>query len=139
MLKEQFSQDLMRHLLDNYGRMPSASVFARDFNLRAGNDKKAISQETARRWMRGISIPDYNRLTILVRWLNLEINELSTQNMLNNANEAFTLEEHNRGRRLNDAETSLLRLFRETDIRGKKILLGTANSILPGLIPPSLL
>lgn len=57
----------------HYGRIPSAAVAARDFNLRNPNTP-AISEETARRWMRGLSLPEGERMTVLVRWLGLDMN-----------------------------------------------------------------
>ncbi len=57
----------------HYGRIPSAAVAARDFNLRNPNTP-AISEETARRWIRGLSLPEGERMTVLVRWLGLDMN-----------------------------------------------------------------
>jgi hypothetical protein len=36
-------------------------------------------------------------------------------------------------------EQALLQAFRETDIRGKRILLTLAETLVPGMIPPSAL
>jgi hypothetical protein len=59
--------------------VPAAAVIARDFNLRAyGIDP--ITQESARRWIRGISIPEEDRLKILIEWLSLDFNEVLCSN-----------------------------------------------------------
>jgi hypothetical protein len=39
----------------------------------------------------------------------------------------------------NPVEQALLQAFRETDIRGKRILLTLAETLVPGMIPPSAL
>jgi hypothetical protein len=36
----------------------------------------AISGETARRWIRGNSLPDETRLTVLVEWLGLDLQQV---------------------------------------------------------------
>jgi hypothetical protein len=48
-------------------------VVAREFNLRA-YDTSPVSQESARRWLRGVSLPEEERLRVLVNWLNLDFN-----------------------------------------------------------------
>jgi len=72
-IKENFSALLRDSLRAYYGRVPSAAVVARDFNLRA-YETTPISQESARRWLRGVSIPEDERLRVLVNWLNLDFN-----------------------------------------------------------------
>jgi hypothetical protein len=67
LLKNLFSKELNRQLLEYYGRIPSAAVLARDYNLRAANAPQ-ISQEAARRWIRGLSIPEMDKIHILVNW-----------------------------------------------------------------------
>jgi hypothetical protein len=42
-------------------------------------------------------------------------------------------------RSLNPVESALLQAFRETDTRGKRILLAIAETLIPGMIPPSAL
>jgi hypothetical protein len=131
-LKLQFAKELNRQLLEYYGRIPSAAVLARDFNLRAANVPQ-ISQETARRWIRGLSIPELDKLQILVDWLGLDPNFMrSNENNLNGSNNKH------RGKS-NPYEAALLEVFRETDTRGKQMLLSMANTLLPGKIPPSVI
>lgn len=71
--KQAFAQAMTDALRVHYGRIPSAAVAARDFNLRNPNTP-AISEETARRWMRGLSLPEGERMTVLARWLGLDMN-----------------------------------------------------------------
>ena len=74
-LKNIFSKALRDALRQNFGGMPSASIVAREFNLRS-NHTNPITQETARRWMRGVSIPETLRLEVLANWLKLDLNEV---------------------------------------------------------------
>ncbi|MEN9765592.1 MAG: hypothetical protein RL397_1547 [Pseudomonadota bacterium] len=78
-VKENFSALLRSSLKDRYGRLPSAAVLAREFNLRA-YDTTPISGESARRWLRGVCLPEEERLRILVNWLNLDFNKALTAN-----------------------------------------------------------
>jgi hypothetical protein len=73
-IKENFSALLRDSLRSRYGRIPSAAIVAREFNLRA-YDTSPVSQESARRWLRGVSLPEEERLRILVNWLHLDFNK----------------------------------------------------------------
>ena len=55
-----------------YGKLPSAAVLARDFNLRA-DGVSPITQESARRWMRGEAFPRPEYLEILLSWLGVSL------------------------------------------------------------------
>lgn len=66
----KFERTLRRGIERKLGREVSAQRFADQFNLRAhGTD--TISRETARKWIRGTTIPDYERLAVLIEWLEL--------------------------------------------------------------------
>lgn len=78
-VKTIFAKELCKRLVDHYGRMPSAAVVSRDFNFRCPQ-LAPISQETARRWIRGLSLPEVERLATLVSWLRLNPNELFKPN-----------------------------------------------------------
>lgn len=54
--------------------MPSNAIVAREFNLRA-YDTEPITQESVRRWVRGISMPDEIKMRILVSWLDLDLKQ----------------------------------------------------------------
>jgi len=71
-MKEQFARSLRESLQVRYGKVPSAAVVARDFNLRAYG-VAPITQESARRWMRGESFPSPKYLEILISWLGVSL------------------------------------------------------------------
>lgn len=67
----KFERTLRTGIERKLGRQVSAQRFADQFNLRAhGTD--TISRETARKWIRGTTIPDYERLAVLIEWLELD-------------------------------------------------------------------
>lgn len=74
-IKESFSSSLRNCLSLHYGKIPSAAIFAKDFNLKA-HGTTPITQESARRWMRGVSLPEDDRLRVLIDWLDLDYNEV---------------------------------------------------------------
>jgi hypothetical protein len=76
-VKENFSCILRESLRARFGRVPSAAVLAREFNLRA-YDTTPISGESARRWLRGVCLPEEERLRVLVNWLGLDFNQALT-------------------------------------------------------------
>lgn len=137
-MKDQFSKTLARYLLDYYGRIPSAAILARDFNLRSHNQIAPISAETARRWIRGVSMPEMEKLAILAEWLHMEVGFLR-QTEASPAARGDSTSHVGLGRSLNPVEQALIQAFRETDVRGKRILLGVAETLVPGMIPPSAL
>lgn len=66
---------LTEALMNKYGELPSASKFADQFNLRA-HGTTTITRETARKWMLGLVVPEIDKLSILVKWLNIEPAEI---------------------------------------------------------------
>lgn len=58
-----------------FKEVPSAAFIAKEFNLRTPN-LDPISQESARRWLRGLAIPEFDKLLVLRSWLNLDLNAL---------------------------------------------------------------
>ena len=134
-MKTRFANSLNRQLLEYYGRIPSASALARDFNLRAGNIPP-ITQEAARRWIRGLSMPEMEKLQVLISWLGLNTDFLDqstseyTQTAPNMQSGDKLMQEGIRlTRTLNAVEIRLIQSFRETDVRGKQILLTVADSL----------
>lgn len=71
-VKDQFAKVLYEALLEKFGTMPSNTVIAREFNLRA-YDSEPVTHESVRRWIKGISMPDERKLRILVSWLDLDL------------------------------------------------------------------
>ena len=83
----KFERTLRTGIERKLGRQVSAQRFADQFNLRAhGTD--TISRETARKWIRGTTIPDYERLAVLIEWLELDPLEFLGNK---NAQESHTL------------------------------------------------
>lgn len=62
-------------LIIKFGRVPSASLFANQFNLRAYGTS-TITRETARKWILGLSIPEIDKLIVLTEWLDLDISSI---------------------------------------------------------------
>lgn len=77
--REKFALDfaalLNKYLIRKYKTIPSASFFANQFNLRA-KGTTTISTETARKWIRGISVPEIDRFVVLIDWLGFHPGEL---------------------------------------------------------------
>lgn len=65
--------------MQRYQELPSAAFVAKEFNLRS-HTTESITQESARRWLRGLAIPDLAKLLVLRAWLDLDINSLGIQN-----------------------------------------------------------
>lgn len=74
-LKDKFSKILRHQLRKLYGKVPSATFVANEFNLRS-KYTAPITQESARRWIRGLSLPEDERLKVLVSWLKLDLNSI---------------------------------------------------------------
>jgi transcriptional regulator with XRE-family HTH domain len=79
-LQKSFSLALNKALLARYREIPSASFLAREFNLRASHCEP-ITQETARRWLKGLAIPTFDKLLLLRSWLDLDLNALGQPNL----------------------------------------------------------
>ena len=71
-MKQQFARSLRESLKVRYGKLPSAAAVARDINLRA-DGVSPITQESARRWMRGEAFPKPGYLEILLIWLGISL------------------------------------------------------------------
>ena len=74
-IKFSFSNTLRQALRRRFRKIPSNAVIAREFNLRS-HSAKTISQESVRRWLLGLSLPEYSHLQVLVRWLGIDTNSL---------------------------------------------------------------
>lgn len=71
-VEERFAANLREALKARYGRVPSAAFIAIQFN-RHNESGKGISQESTRRWLRGLSMPSYQNLQVLALWLGVEV------------------------------------------------------------------
>ena len=79
-LQESFALALANALLARYREIPSASFLAREFNLR-NHHCEPITQESARRWLKGLAIPKFDKLLILRTWLDLDLNALGVSSL----------------------------------------------------------
>lgn len=75
MLRDSFATALKNCLVGRYRELPSAAFVAKEFNLRTYTTE-AITQESARRWLKGLALPDLAKLLVLRNWLDLDINAL---------------------------------------------------------------
>ena len=67
-IANEFSGLLNKCLIKKYHKTPSANFVANQFNFRA-NGSSTITSETARKWMRGIAVPEIDRFIVLIHWL----------------------------------------------------------------------
>ena len=74
-LRDSFSLSLVNALALRYQEIPSAAFVAKEFNLRTSTSEP-ITQESARRWLRGLAIPELDKLLVLRSWLDLDLNAL---------------------------------------------------------------
>ena len=74
-LLKLFSKIFTSALVSRYGELPSSSFIAREFNLRS-EYLEQISQESARRWARGLALPDIDKMIIIRKWLHIDLNLL---------------------------------------------------------------
>ncbi|MGZ8258080.1 MAG: hypothetical protein ACXWTR_02770 [Methylotenera sp.] len=78
---KNFSSALNKGLLNKFGKIPSCSVVANQFNLRAYGTT-TVTRETVRKWMQGVTLPGPGRLHVLIEWLNLNPSEILKSNQL---------------------------------------------------------
>ena len=67
-IANEFSGLLNKCLVKKYKKTPSANFVANQFNFRA-NGTSTITAETARKWMRGMAVPEIDRFIVLIHWL----------------------------------------------------------------------
>lgn len=114
-MQESFSAQLCDRLRVVYrGRIPTAATLAAQFNYRVQDSEAPISQETARRWLRGKCLPDETRLRILAQWLSMDLQEAFSLSQ-----PAWRPEDP-----MDQASAELLRLFSKLGASQKTALLG---------------
>lgn len=74
--KELFAAEFRDVLVKRFGRIPTAETIASEFNVRAMGTE-TISIETARRWLRGLRLPNAAHLRVLSGWLGVEFSKSS--------------------------------------------------------------
>lgn len=70
----KFSKVLREKLTERFGDMPSAARVANHFNLRA-HGTGPITTEAARRWIKGLSVPELARFRVLNEWLGINTSD----------------------------------------------------------------
>jgi len=70
-VREECAASMRSALTAIYGRVPSAEKISAQFNLRAA-DVRPIGRETARRWIRGLLMPDLKQRKIINDWLGID-------------------------------------------------------------------
>ena len=55
--------------------MPSGAFLSNQFNLRA-EGTTTITAETARKWVKGLSVPEIDRFKVLIKWLELDVDSI---------------------------------------------------------------
>jgi hypothetical protein len=71
----KFAEILNRALIKKYMKVPSGAFLSNQFNLRA-EGTTTITAETARKWVKGLSVPEIDRFKVLIRWLELDVDDL---------------------------------------------------------------
>lgn len=71
----KFAEVLNRALIKKYKKMPSGYFLANQFNLRA-EGTTTITPETARKWSKGLSVPEIDRFKVLIKWLEFDVDDL---------------------------------------------------------------
>ena len=81
MFRRQIFRAVLRHALEvRFGsKRITACQFANAYNLITDDP---ITTETARKWISGLGIPRYERIFELVRWLNINPNDLFQTNYI---------------------------------------------------------
>ena len=74
-LKKDFAELIQIALTARFGKIPSAAFVANQVNRRLSLEQ-GISGETARRWLRGLTMPTYIHLRALAAWLEIDFGKI---------------------------------------------------------------
>lgn len=74
-----FHKALNEGLKKKFAKIPTATEFANQFNLRAYGTK-TITRETARKWKTGLTLPEPANLQVLIEWLHLNTGQIFSYN-----------------------------------------------------------
>lgn len=122
-IQETFSAELQTELRRRYrGRIPSAAGFAVHFNLQIRDPGLDISQETARRWLRGQCLPDATRMRVLSKWLGLDLNR------------ALSCDPKRGEESFDRAFEEMNRLFARIDPRQRELALNLLKRAMPDVL-----
>lgn len=74
-VRDKFSAALKAASLEKCGNKISPTSLANSFNLRASGTT-VITRQTASKWLKGEALPDHGHMVVLVRWLQLNLNDI---------------------------------------------------------------
>jgi hypothetical protein len=113
-----FSDELNQALRFKYkSKKISALYFATQFNKQCKKSSLHISQESARKWLKGLSFPNQERIMVLILWLKLDsrlfyIKDLQTSNADNKSQSIIAEEAKALKETLINMSTKLLELIK---------------------------
>ena len=67
---QRFMEAFKGGLFEKFALIPTNSFVATQFNLRA-HGTTVVSRETARKWLKGLSLPSPSHLITIIKWLKL--------------------------------------------------------------------
>lgn len=121
----KFANALKQKLTERFGKIPTASHLANQFNLRA-HGTEPITQEAARRWIKGLSLPQIEHFQVLNSWLGLRVHEFLEMTQEGNfSSQAFALCNMENDfialfRNLNSAEQNALQVAAKTMLDARR-------------------
>lgn len=113
-----FSDELNQALRFKYkSKKISALYFATQFNKQCKKSSLHIPQESARKWLKGLSFPNQERIMVLILWLKLDsrlfyIKDLQTSNADNKSQSIIAEEAKALKETLIKMSTKLLELIK---------------------------
>lgn len=117
----KFSHVLQQKLIERFGKIPSANHLANQYNLRA-HGTAPITQEAARRWIKGLSIPQVDRFQILSLWLGIRPEEFLTNSLEKKRSNPDSVISHD--------ETRLISMFRNLNLSEQNALQVAAKTMV---------
>ena len=72
-LAESFAEIFQVALIKKFKRIPTAQFITVQFNAQCEPGRN-ITQESVRRWLNGITIPEFDRLIVVRDWLDIDLN-----------------------------------------------------------------
>lgn len=72
-MRKKFANHFKEKLKKRYKKVPSTNFIANEFNLRA-HDSDTVSREAVRKWLNGLSFPTQDKLAVMHKWIDLDLN-----------------------------------------------------------------
>ena len=117
----KFSHVLQQKLIERFGKIPSANHLANQYNLRA-HGTPPITQEAARRWIKGLSLPQVERFQVLSIWLGIKAEEFLTNSTEKKLTNQDSVNSHD--------ETRLISMFRNLNLSEQNALQVAAKTMV---------